>query len=246
MRIIHLVLSGFLFAGGSLIPQTLLSETLTLVNAAGENIEIELGATDRFLDVLEYIQSYFQDNGFLAKGCQEPHSLAFNPGQFDLTFSHAGVVVRAKNTEWRDYQASVSKDEKKDVAYVIKTLGFESLLSIGQKRSSLKKAGDRIDHLHPFRFLMTVFNDEELKAGIHAIKDRGGWVWSGFVDGIVGSLSDEAKNQNLLQFSSDFAQKVKIDPALISPYLQQGLWGDFLNVLLNHIPRQIDPNRYNM
>lgn len=253
MRYTKSMLLGLLLVGGWGLPQAVVSKTITLVKATGERVEIEVGTTDPFLDVLDWIQSYLQENASiivenqpLEKQELPQESSVFDNPQFDLTFSHAGVVLRTKAAHWRDYTIPVSKEEKKELAYIIKTLGFESLISIGQKRSALKKAGKEIDHLHPFRFLITVFNDEELKAAIHALRDRGGWVWSGFLDGITESLNDEAKGQNLLQFSSDFALRVKIDHQLILPSLQHGQWNDFLNILIDTIPRQIDPNRYNM
>ena len=151
-----------------------------------------------------------------------------------------------KQAVWRDYTVSVTKQEKKEMTYIITTLANDSLLSIGASRSSLKKAGDKIDHLHPFRFLMTIFTDEKLKAGIHAIRDRGGWTWEGFIDGITGSLKVEGGRNNLLPYVSDFAEKVKIDPSLILPSLEKGKWSDFVNLLIDKIPREIDPNRYDM
>jgi hypothetical protein len=160
--------------------------------------------------------------------------------------SSAGVTARSKTSHWREYEIPVSKSEKKDLAYILKTLAYDSLISIAASRSSIKKAGERIDHFHPFRFLMTIFTDEELKACVHAIRDRGGLPLNGFMDGITGSLKEESSKKNVLQYTSDFARKVKIDEALILPSLQQEKWKEFVNILIDKIPREIDPNRYDM
>lgn len=158
----------------------------------------------------------------------------------------AGVSAGSKKTTWRDYTSSASKQDKKDIYYIVTTLANDSLISIASSRSSLKKAGERIDYLHPLRFLMVIFTHEELKAGAHAIRDRGGLTWDGFTDGIIGSLKEESAKNNVLQFAPDFAKKVKIDPALILPSLEKGKWSDFVNILIDKIPRAIDPNRYDM
>lgn len=252
MRHFRPVLLGFLLMGGW-IPQAVLSKTVTLVNSSEESMEIEVQATDQFLDVLDRIQAYFQADS-LAKGDSqefeetEPvgQGTFLNNPQLDFVVTHAGVTIRSKKTNWRDYEASVTKSEKKDIAYIVTTLAYDNLLSIGTSTSSLKDTRKRIIHIHPFRFLMTVFTDEKLKAGIHAIRDRGGWIWSGFVDGLEGSLNEEAGHKNLLQFAPDFAKKVRIDVDQIMPSLQQSKWGDFLNILIDKIPREIDPNRYDM
>jgi hypothetical protein len=252
MRHFRPVLLGLLLIGGW-IPQAVLSKTVTLVNSSGESVEIEVQATDQFLEVLDRIQSYFQADALAKRGIEEfeetepaSEGTFLNHSQLDFFVSHAGVTIRSKKTNWRDYETSVTKSEKKDIAYIVTTLAYDSLLSIGTSASSLKETKKRIIHIHPFRFLMTVFTDEKLKAGIHAIRDRGGWIWSGFIDGLEGSLNEEAGRKNLLQFAPDFAKKVHINVELIMPSLQQGKWGDFVNILIDKIPREIDPNRYDM
>lgn len=250
MKRIQPILLGFLFIGGS-ISQTVLSNTMVKIEtSSGENIEIGIDANDRFLDVLNEIHSYFQ-NEALAKE-EQNEALTFGAEnssrhpQWNLVVSHAGLAARAKKEDWRNYHVSVSKEEKQEIRYIITTLATYSLFGVGKERSSLNKAGDRIDHLHPFRFLMTIFTDEELKAGAASIRDRGGLVGGGFFDGITGSLKKEASQNNLLQFTADFAKKVKIDEDLISPSLEKGKWKEFVNILIDKIPREIDPNRYNM
>lgn len=252
MKRIKYAVLGVLLIGSS-IPQAVLSKTVTLINSAGERVHLEVDASDQFLDVLDRIQTFYDagEYGLHAAQGSEIEELAaegidLGSPRYDFEISHAGITVRSKKTVWRDYAASVSKQEKKDLAYIITTLANDSLLSIGTSKSSLKKAGDRIDHLHPFRFLSTVFNDEELKAGVHAIRDRGGWTWEGFIDGVTGSLKDEAARDNLLQFAPDFAQKINIDLSLIMPSLERGKWSEFVNLLIDKIPRKIDPNRYDM
>ncbi len=252
MQLIRHILLGFLLIAGG-IPQSVLSKTITLINSSGESVELEVETTDQFLDVFSLIQSYFQEDalGKEANKDQEvtasaDKAIPFHSSQLDLVVSHAGITVRAKKQSWRDYNTPVSKKEKEDITYIITTLANDSLISIGTSKSSLKKAGDRIDHLHPFCFLTTVFTDEKLKAGINAIRDRGGWIWSGFLDGIKGSLSEEGSNKNLLQFTSNFANKIKIDADLILLSIQQARWSDFINILIDKVPREIDPNRYEM
>jgi len=64
------------------------------------------------------------------------------------------------------------------------------LISIAIAKGDLVAAGDRIDHVHPLRFLEAVFTDEELKVGIRNIRGKG-WVWNHFVGGLKDSLSTE-------------------------------------------------------
>lgn len=162
------------------------------------------------------------------------------------SLSHAAPLTRIKQESKRSYETPVNKKQEEDIRYIVKTLAFDSLLRIGKSESSLKRAGHRIDHLHPFRFLMTIFKEEELKAGIAAIRDRVSWIKDNFFDGIIRSLKEEAERKNLLQFTSNFAKEVEIDDMVIRPLLAGGKWREFVNTLIDKIPRETDPNRYNM
>ncbi len=222
-----------------------LSHTLVLNNWRGEPVAFEVGREDRFLEVWEGICAYFRQD---AGGEGESRGVQAVGEEMDFLVFHSGteIVVRSKQARCRDYSVTVTKQEKKDISYIIKTLAYDSLISIGTSKSSLKAAGDRINLVHPFRFLMTVFTDEELKAGIRAIRDRGGWVWSGFIDGIVESLGEESAKGNLLSFVDDFAGRLHLSEESITLKLQQKDWSGLVNFLIDTVPRQIDPNRYNM
>lgn len=226
---------------GGVSPLFVWSKTLTLVAPTGENTLLEVEETDPFLDVLGQIDSYFQGEIHAERA---PFILPTS--QYEFTMSQAEITIRAKKSNYRDYYAKLTKEEKKDVNYIITSLAYESLIKLGTLSSSLKKAGDRIEHLHPLLFLKEIFTNEKLKVGVHAIRDRIGLVKNSFMDGIEASLSKEAARGNLLQHTSDFAAKIKIDEQIILPYLQSGKWLEFVNILIDTIPRELDANRYNM
>jgi hypothetical protein len=158
----------------------------------------------------------------------------------------------AKQTKkpWRSYSWALDKEERKDITYIVDTLGYDDLVfsmsgkSILKKKSSLKEAGNRIKHVHPFRFLECVFKNEKLKAAIHAIRDRGGFVWRDFINGLTRSLDEENSRENLLPFVSDFAKTIKFSEERFLPLLKQKKWNKFVDLLIDEVPRTIDPNRY--
>jgi hypothetical protein len=197
---------------------------------------------DKFVDVVQYLVASSNE-------CSIPDSR--DPIQkmtLDVTVDQNHILVRAakKQSSSRDYSVPVTADEKADLAYITSTLGRSSLAGIASSKSSLKKAGDRIDHLHPLRFLMTIFTDEELKADISAIRSRG-WIWDKFFDGLEGSLKDESKRDNIRpEFIEDFANTVGINPGLIQPAIQEKRWKALVNILIDAIPRTGNPGRYNM
>lgn len=220
-------------------PQLFSGHPVTLVNALGESLAFEVNDDETFASVMNQIETFFQQESMPENFNNESEGC-----HLSLAINQEHITVQSKSK--RNFNKTVEEDQRKDIAYIITTLGNENLLTIGTETPSLKKAGKRIRPLHPFRFLATVFTSEKLKAGIHAIRDRGGWVWSGFIDELVDSLNEENEHKNLLNFTEKFANMVKIDVALIAPSLEQGRWKDFVNILIDKIPRKNNPNEYDM
>lgn len=152
-----------------------------------------------------------------------------------------------KKEHGRNYDASVSTTEKSDIRYIIVTLADKSLPSLLKYKSSLIKAGDRINHVHPLRFLMCVFTDEELKVGMRNIHKRGGWVWSDFVGGLNESLQEEHQRNNLRDDQvADFARSIGVDSSEIYPKVRSKKWTDLVVHLINIVPRDSRASQYDL
>lgn len=158
----------------------------------------------------------------------------------DLESSMKGVSL---NT--RDYYAPLTQDEKSDIGYIVKTLANESLIKIKNKESTIKKVGERVEHLHPFQFLYCIFSDEEMKVGIRNIQGRS-WVGRGFIEGITSSLKKEHAVGNVLMYAEEFAQSLNVDVNIIKPYLEAAKWDKFVDALIKNVPRYGDTGRYDM
>ena len=147
----------------------------------------------------------------------------------------------------RDYYRELTKTELSDLRYVLTTLAKSKLTTLLRVRSKLQEAGDRIDHIHPLRFMLTCFSDEELKGCLHSVYDRGGKVWSKFYDEIKKNFNDEANRNNLdEEYIKDFAKQLDIKPSLINSALQKKQWDTFMELLIKNIPRGGEPDRYDM
>lgn len=217
-------------------------EILTLIDELGQETSLEVASKDQFSDVLDVIKGHFH-----AEGAEDlPSCTEVNSLQLNLSFLDGNVMVRAKKKPWRNYKAGYSKADKEDIKFIVNTLARESLINIGSSSSSLNKAGDRINHLHPFNFLLCIFTDEELKCGAHAIRDRTGLVSDRFFSGITSTLQEEHQQNNLSQHIGDFAKKLNLDVNVIQPVLNGCHWRAFVELLIDTIPRKNDPSRYNM
>ena len=169
-----------------------------------------------------------------------------------ITFLTSGFLEAAKpktsSKYTRVYNKPLSAQNKKDISYIVKTLGLGSMAKIISSKSSLKKAGDRIRPVHPLQVLAFVFTNEELKAAAHNIrKSHIPFVWSEFWSGLRDSLAEESKNGNLTsQQIADFSKTVGINPSVITPSIQAHNWQEFFDLLLTKIPRNENAGRYNI
>lgn len=144
----------------------------------------------------------------------------------------------------RRYHHEVSDAEKRDIHFIVTTLANRSLIAIGLAKAELEAAGARVEHLHPFSFLLTIFTSEELKVGIKHVRGKG-WVWNQFLAGLQQSLAQENEIGNLCEtYIHDFAGRIEIDAAWIMPIIEREAWDELLDALIAHVPRKGDHHRY--
>lgn len=214
----------------ALLPISGQAREVIFEQASGELQVIEISESDSFQDVLEYASQ--------AMGTEEL-TLMITPDSIHMKTSKKGE-------DWRNYNHPLSKNELADLRFIMNSMARNSLATLALQRSSLKKAGDHIDHVHPLQFLIAVFSDEELKADLHAVRDRS-WVWKEFLSGITGSLEAESFEDNLEQEDvDDFCKTLNVDNSEVALYFKKQKWKDFVNYLIDTIPREGNPERYDM
>ncbi len=143
----------------------------------------------------------------------------------------------------RNYHAPLAPNEIADIRYIVTFLANKSIISIFNNQSSLESAGDRIDHIHPLRFLEAVFGDDELKVGVRNIRNKS-LVWKDFIGGVKESLTTESSIGNVNdQQLLDFCTRLKISYHNVSPLVMQKRWDEFVDALIK-IPRTGDYDRF--
>ncbi len=146
---------------------------------------------------------------------------------------------------YRSYENKTTQSEKDDMYFIMKSLATKSIPWLMKNKSKLSAAGNRIDSVHPLRFLETVFTEEELKVYLHNIRKRSGFTWSEYLNGIKGSLEDECLIGNLTnEMLLDFASNVNVDYSILEPLARQEKWEDLIKTLIVYVPREGDSGRY--
>lgn len=155
-------------------------------------------------------------------------------------------IAKSASITQRDYLQLVSKDEREDISFIVNTLGMGSVTKIAKNKSSLKNAGNRVNHVHPLRFLQTVFQDDRMKASMQALQKRS-LMWDEFISGLKKSLQEEMTKDNLrIEYVQDFAVSLNLSLDQLYPYVQQERWEPFVKTLIQLMPRNDDADRYDM
>jgi hypothetical protein len=213
------------------------SSPVEIQSANGESYVLYLNSEDTFNDVAETAGMLFTEN--------DQEELVFTIRTSAKALSQSDTICKKIRAVARSYEAGIKPAECADINYIVKTMANSSLPKIKSAESALKKAGDRIDHVHPFYFLSCIFTNEELKVCMRNLQGRA-WVWKEFLKGIVDSLAEEDARGNVLPYLADFSSKVQVDPAVLRPILEGGRWERFVNTLIEVVPRQGGADRYNM
>jgi len=147
----------------------------------------------------------------------------------------------------RFYQRVPSNQDVADIRYIVENLADHSPVWIGLHVGALKSAGGRIESVHPLRFCEVIFTDESMKVAMRNLRKRGGRYWSEFMGGLRRSFSEERSRGNLTNEQVlALATRVEVDPKVILPAVQNGQWDRVLSLLIDHVPRKGDVNRYDL
>ncbi|MBA3721639.1 MAG: hypothetical protein H0W88_04485 [Parachlamydiaceae bacterium] len=242
-----------IFLALSLTTVSLNGEEIVVRTNSGDTLTLEIDPEMPFNQVINQIENVMlsfhndqvlktDDSYFVTSEQDVKQSNSYS--QMVLDF-FGGNEDNKKPNSPRNYQKPVSDKEKADIRYIVTTLAKSSWLQLLKEKSSLDRAGDRIDHIHPLRFLMCVFTDEELKSGFHAIKGNGGKVWNEFFGGLSKSLDQESKRDNMSKEDiQDFANTLKIKVGDINDPIQKRRWNDLASALVKLLPRTGNHGRY--
>lgn len=215
------------------------SEEIIVRTPSGSSITLEIDPHQTFYEVLDSIEMQIQEIEGIIPEMSSPILIDY------MQVQAVPCSNRATSTP-RNYAEPASAADKADIRFIVTSLATKSWAQLLGQRSSLNKAGDRVDHVHPLRFVQVIFTDDEMNGCLHSIRDRS-LVWKKFFSGLAGSLDEESARNNMRpEFIQDFAASLKIDPSLFMGLLQQKRWSDFIDVLLKTIPRSGNPGRYEM
>lgn len=227
-------------------------EEIAVRTPEGSYLVVEVPRDEPFCQVIERLGTFFDstDDGKSNPSFDDKIAAQFTERDFWLDFKVRNpspkAVPKSTAAQPRSYPAGLSPQEQSDIEYILTTLAKNSTLKILKYKSSLEKAGERLDRVHPLRFLQCILVSEELKTALRVIRQKS-LIWKDFFKGIKTSLSEEAGLNNLLkEYIDDFAASLHLNPNLLYSSLAEHQWADFVDLLIKLVPRSGNTERYDM
>ena len=131
------------------------------------------------------------------------------------------------------HQLPITQKERDKIFKLIDSMGTDSWGSLLLKKRKLEKIGEEIDHIHPIRFLATVFVNPHLRYCMQEIS-HSPLKWGRFIKGLSKKLEINADKNNLYKYISGFATEVGVDPDRCYRYLHKREWEPFVHYLIQH------------
>lgn len=125
-----------------------------------------------------------------------------------------------------------TEQDKANIYEIITMMAENGKLTLLVKQSYLKNLGAQINHVHPLKFLSTVFSNERLRQSMEPIFDDY-FKRTGFMDGLGSSLTREADKGKLDPFLKDFAGEINLPIDNMRSFFQTRDWENLVRYLMN-------------
>jgi len=131
-------------------------------------------------------------------------------------------------------QLACSEIDKQKITRLITTMAENGKLALLLKyQRELRQIGREIDHVHPLKFLSTVFSNPTLKVYMKEIY-HDYFKWTNFMDGLGNGLTSQAKQGKVGPYINEFAKEVGAQPDALQGYVQSMDWENMVVFLMNN------------
>jgi hypothetical protein len=126
-----------------------------------------------------------------------------------------------------------TSQDQENIAEIITAMAENGKVSLLFMQTHLKQLGAEINHVHPLKFLSTIFTNDRLKLYMNEVFDDY-FKRNGFLEGLGPSLTKEADKNKLAQYAEPFAQEVCVPVEQVQQFFQSRDWESFVRFLMQH------------
>jgi hypothetical protein len=123
------------------------------------------------------------------------------------------------------------EQDRANIYEIISTMAEKGKLGLLFHQGHLREIGAKINHVHPLKFLASIFKDPYLKSCMYYIWDDR-FKWNGFLDGLAPSLEREAEKGKLHVYLNEFAADLGVESDSLKSYFDARDWGNMVLFLI--------------
>jgi hypothetical protein len=152
--------------------------------------------------------------------------------------SHASIIrvspPAPANTCYKDLVCT--PQHQACIHEIITMMADHSKFSLLVNQPHLKQLGVQVQHVHPLKFLSTIFLNPTLKNCMASIFDdyfkRNGFLGDDLSDGLGPSLNRECDKGKIEPYLQDFANEMKVPIEQLRPYFAARDWENLVRYLI--------------
>jgi len=140
---------------------------------------------------------------------------------------HVEVESGPKSEEGARFFALRLEDEdKKNIRKLITAMSEKNVLQLLMNKSSMKKMGEQISHVHPLRSIGFMLMDPFLRKHLKNIS-KVGFKWDGFLegdgdlDGWKDRMKKEGRHGNLTPYVVGFSELLNVESPIVQEYINR-------------------------
>ena len=135
------------------------------------------------------------------------------------------------NVDKQTYQdLPFSKEDKEHIAELITAMGLHSKIFLLWHSRKYYKIGDKINHVHPLKFLGVIYSNPELKEHMKEIMNDY-FKRKNLINGLVPHLDEMAKRKNFTRDFTIFCEEIQVPFDSLKEYMKESTWKDMVDYL---------------
>ena len=113
----------------------------------------------------------------------------------------------------------ISVEEKQKIGRILMTMAENNVFKLLFEKKYLERLGREVNHVHPLRFIGTVFSDPRLVHCMFQIR-KSGFKWDGFIDGFRDRLVEEIRANNVNTYLPGLAKALNVSSEDLLAYVR--------------------------
>jgi len=111
----------------------------------------------------------------------------------------------------------ITVEEKQKIGRILSTMAENNVFKLLFEKKYLERLGREVNHVHPVRFIGTVFSDPRLVHCMFQIR-RSGFKWDGFIDGFRERFMEEVRANNVDKYLPGLAKALNVSAEDLQAY----------------------------